>query len=41
MLSERKDVYDKLKNTPRELYEYKYKTEKLSTADKKYKRPYR
>lgn len=28
MLSERKDIYAKLKNTPRELYEYKYKTEK-------------
>ena len=28
MLSERKEVYSKLKNKPRELYEYKYKTEK-------------
>lgn len=28
MLSERKDIYAKLKNNPRELYEYNYKTEK-------------
>ena len=28
MLSERKEVYDKLKHNSRELYEYKYKTEK-------------
>ena len=28
MLSERKEVYSKLKDKPRELYEYKYKTEK-------------
>ena len=28
MLSERKEVYEKLKDKPRELYEYKYKTEK-------------
>ena len=28
MLSERKDVYAKLKEKPRELYEYKYRTEK-------------
>lgn len=28
MLSERKDVYAKLKDKPRELYEYKYRTEK-------------
>lgn len=28
MLSERKEVYAKLKNKPRELYEYKYRTEK-------------
>jgi len=28
MLSERKEVYLKLKDKPRELYEYKYKTEK-------------
>lgn len=28
MLSERKEVYAKLKDKPRELYEYKYKTEK-------------
>ena len=28
MLSERKDVYTKLKDKPRELYEYKYRTEK-------------
>ena len=28
MLLERKDVYAKLKEKPRELYEYKYRTEK-------------
>ena len=28
MLSERKEVYAKLKDKPRELYEYKYRTEK-------------
>lgn len=28
MLSERKEIYAKLKDNPRELYEYKYKTEK-------------
>ena len=28
MLSERKEVYEKLKDKPRELYEYKYRTEK-------------
>lgn len=28
MLSERKEIYSKLKDKPRELYEYKYKTEK-------------
>ena len=28
MLSERKDIYAKLKDKPRELYEYKYRTEK-------------
>ena len=28
MLSERKDIYAKLKGKPRELYEYKYRTEK-------------
>ena len=28
MLSERKDIYTKLKDKPRELYEYKYRTEK-------------
>ena len=28
MLSERKDIYVKLKDKPRELYEYKYLTEK-------------
>lgn len=28
MLSERKDIYVKLKDKPRELYEYKYRTEK-------------
>ena len=28
MLSERKEIYDKLKHNSRELYEYKYKTEK-------------
>lgn len=28
MLSERKDIYTKLKGKPRELYEYKYRTEK-------------
>ena len=28
MLSERKEIYDKLKHNPRELYEYKYRTEK-------------
>ena len=28
MLSERKEIYAKLKDKPRELYEYKYKTEK-------------
>ena len=28
MLSERKKVYGELKELPRELYEYKYKTEK-------------
>ena len=28
MLSERKEVYSKLKDKPRELYEYKYRTEK-------------
>ena len=27
MLSERKEVYAKLKDKPRELYEYKYRTE--------------
>jgi putative transposase len=28
MLSERKEIYSKLKDKPRELYEYKYRTEK-------------
>lgn len=28
MLSERKEVYSKLKDNPRELYEYNYRTEK-------------
>ena len=28
MLAERKEVYVKLKDKPRELYEHKYKTEK-------------
>ena len=28
MLSDRKDIYAKLKSKPRELYEYKYRTEK-------------
>ena len=28
MLSDRKEVYAKLKEKPRELYEYKYRTEK-------------
>ena len=33
MLSERKDIYVKLKDKPRELYEYKYRTEKQLKED--------